>query len=702
MQDIEWQITGIDCTSCAATITNYLQKQQATNIYVNPITGATSFTVAENNVPQLKKGIEQLGYGVAMPQGLANSKTKSSLLHNNKRRLLFCLPFMLVLMLHMLAPHSSFLNNPVFQLIVCLPVFAVGMYFFGKSALKSLQNKMPNMNVLISLGAIAAFLYSVIAMVLQLGHGYLFFETTASIITLVFLGNYLEEVTMKQTQKATDALTQQQVVMANMIAFDDEHQEQIFAIESQYLKIGDLVLIKTGEQVPVDCKILWGTCQVNEALLAGESGAIEKFKKDNLIGGSTITQGTVKAQVTAVGKQTVLSNIVQLAQQAQMQKAPLQLLADKISAIFVPTVLVLALLTFLGNYFLLHITAVQSLLRSIAVLVIACPCAMGLATPAAIAVGLSRGLKSGVIFKNTGILEKLAKVKQLVFDKTGTLTTGKFSIQQVETSLPQQEFETLVYNIEKYSQHPMASAFNSWKTNQTIFFKQVDEVKGKGMQATLTNGDEYKVGNAVFTGATASDYNIFVTKNNTLLGCIKVDDSLQANASKVVNWAKKNNIATHIISGDNEQKVASVAAQTNIASYYHSQLPAQKLGLLQQLKQSGVTAMVGDGINDAPALAAADIGVAVGNASQLAVLSADVVLLNNDLQKLPFAVQLGAATSNTIQQNLFWAFAYNIIAIPVAAFGWLTPTVAALVMACSDVFLVVNSLRLHNKKFNNE
>src|SRR5690606_20646428 len=303
-------------------------------------------------------------------------------------RFLFCLPFTAVLMLHMI-PGLDFhwLMNPWLQLTLCLPVFIVGMEFFGKSAWKSIRNGIPNMNVLIAMGALASFIYSLYGTLTGQAADYMFYETTATIITLVFLGNYMEEASVRSTQKALNKLASSQKVMANMIAYDDQHQEQIFEVESEQLRSGDLVLIKSGEQVPADCKILWGEAEVNEAIITGESIPVHKAGKDKLIGGSILVNGTIKAYVTAAGEDTVLSGIIKLVKQAQGEKAPVQQLADRISAIFVPVVLVIAAITLIINWIVLQ-DFTNSLMRSIAVLVIACPCAMGLATPAAIAVGL--------------------------------------------------------------------------------------------------------------------------------------------------------------------------------------------------------------------------------------------------------------------------------------------------------------------------
>ncbi|MEI8060264.1 MAG: cation transporter [Ferruginibacter sp.] len=313
MEKVEWKVEGMDCTNCALTITKYLKKEGLEDVKVNFIGGDVSFGLNGNQSKEvLAKGIEKLGYHILDLPKTPNQKAPTKIFHNHLQRFLFCLPFTLVLMLHMLPWHIHFLMNPWIQLAICLPVYIVGMGYFGVSAVKSLTRGIPNMNVLIAVGATAAFVYSLIGTLGNMGKDYIFYETTATIITLVFLGEWVEHKSVSTTQKALNQLAGNQKVMANMIAFDDEHKEQVFTVENTQLRAGDLILIKSGEQVPTDCKILWGDIHVSEALLTGESKAIHKLKKDTLIGGSLVQDGTVKAQVTAVGKDTVLSNILNL------------------------------------------------------------------------------------------------------------------------------------------------------------------------------------------------------------------------------------------------------------------------------------------------------------------------------------------------------------------------------------------------------
>lgn len=716
MEKVQWKVEGMDCNTCALNIHKYLEKQGVKNIKVNFATGDVMFdTDIDAPEEKLSKGISDLGYTIKDTS--ANGHTHGhhheeragrGFLTTHLQRFWVCFPFTALLMLHMIpGVHIHWLMNHWVQLALTIPVYLVGMSFFGKSAWKSLRNRMPNMNVLIAVGATAAFVYSLYGSLTGQADQYMFYETAAAIITLVFLGNYLEETSIASTQKALNKLAKSQKVMANMIAFDDEHKEQVFPVENTMLHVGDLVLIKSGEQVPIDCKILWGDVQVNEAIITGESAPVHKKEKDKLIGGSVITDGTVKAQVTAVGNDTVLSGILQMVKQAQGEKPPMQQMADKISAVFIPVVLGIAVITLAISWIVLK-DFTPALMRSIAVLVIACPCAMGLATPAAIAVGLGRAAKTGILFRNATSLETFKDIKQVVFDKTGTLTTGKFVIAGYNSVIGDDEFKKIVFSLEKYSNHPIAKAITEeWslkksaaKDKTEIRWKKIEEVKGMGMKAEDNEGNtwwagSYKIARELTTDET---HNIYVTKNGTLTGWVDVKDEIRPEAEQVIRYLHQKNIKTILLSGDRLSKSKQLAEQLGIDTVIAEQTPEQKLQHITNLSKAAPTAMVGDGINDAPALAKATVGISMNDASQIAVQSAQVILMNHGLKNLPTALGLGRHTYLTIKQNLFWAFAYNIVAIPVAAFGFLTPTFGALVMGLSDVVLAINSVRLFIKK----
>ena len=706
MDTIQWKVEGMDCSNCALTIHKYLEKQGGKNVKVNFATGDVSFDInGAATEEKLAKGINDLGYAVKDPAlSHPGHETKAGFLTTHLQRFWICLPFTLVLMLHMIPGiHWHWLMNPWLQLALTLPVYIIGMSFFGKSAYKSVVNGMPNMNVLIAIGASAAFIYSLYGTVTAQAANYMFYETAATVITLVFLGNYLEEYTIASTQRSLQALVKSQKVMANMIAYDDQHNEHIFPVENTALKVGDLILIRSGEQVPMDCKILWGEAHVNEAIITGESAPVHKHKKNKLVGGSLLQNGTVKAQVTATGADTVLSGIINLVKQAQGEKPPVQQLADKISAVFVPVVLGIAAITLAINWIILK-EFTEALMRSIAVLVIACPCAMGLATPAAIAVGLGRGARNGILFRNAKSLELFKDIRQVVFDKTGTLTSGKFIIsnwQVLVNDITKEDFKRIVFSLEKYSNHPIAKSITAaWKVKHGIHWKKVDEIKGSGMEATDADGNLYKA--ISYKGArhltNDESHNVYILKNNNLIGWIDLKDEIRPESKAVIDYFHAKNIKTVLLSGDKYSKVKQLADELNIDEVIAEQTPEQKLKVIAERSAAMPTIMVGDGINDAPALAKATVGISMSDASQIAMQTAQVVLMNHGLKNLPMALGLGRHTYITIKENLFWAFAYNIVAIPIAAFGFLTPTFGALVMAFSDVVLAINSSRLFVKK----
>ena len=607
MEKVQWKVEGMTCSNCALTIHRFLEKQGMKDVKVNAIGGDVSFEMNDVHTKvELAKGIKDLGYKVAGDKELA--RDKKGILSTPIERFWFCFPFTAVLMLPMIpGVHIHWLMNPWIQLALSLPVYIVGMIFFGKSAVKSLRNGMPNMDVLIALGATAAFVYSLYGTLTGQAERFMFYETAAAILTLVFLGNYLEDASIHSTQRALNSLARSQKVMANMIAYDDDHHEHLFPVENTQLKVGDLILIKSGEQVPMDCKILWGDVHVNEAIITGESAPVHKHAKDKLIGGSIIQNGTVKAQVTAVGSDTVLSGIINLVKQAQGDKPPVQQLADKISAIFVPVVIGIALVTLVVNWIIIK-DFTPALMRSIAVLVIACPCAMGLATPAAIAVGLGRGAKTGILFRNATSLELFKDIKQVVFDKTGTLTTGKFTIsnwqlasdseqlavsnQQSANSIHRMhvsrltisrltspsaaeglpkaqhdDFKRLVYSLEKYSNHPIAKAItNEWKTKDEFKWSKIEEVKGLGMKAIDKDGNEFRAGSYKLAEKFTEDdkHNVYVLENGQLLGWIDVKDEVRPEAKQVINYLHSKNIKTILLSGDRVAKCEQLAKELGI------------------------------------------------------------------------------------------------------------------------------------------
>ncbi len=708
MEKVNWQVEGMSCTNCALSIQKYLEAEGVKNVKVNFIGGEVTFDLNGGSTKEeLQKGIKSLGYKVKRDDhdhhGHDHDNVKGTIwFKTHFQRFVFCAIFTLPLLITHTIPiiHIHALMNPWVQLALTIPVYIVGMDFFGRSAWKSMTKGIPNMNVLIAIGATAAFIYSLIG-TLQGDANKIFYETAATILTLVFLGNWMEDKSVETTQQQLKKLASTQKVMANMIAYDDKHEEHIFPVESTQLKVGDLILIKSGEYVPMDAKVLWGEGNVNEAIITGESVPVEKKMNDKLIGGSILESGTMKAYVTAVGEETVMSHILRMVREAQGEKPPVQQLADKISAVFVPTVLAISVLTIAGNYFFSNVGFAESLMRSIAVLVIACPCAMGLATPAAIAVGLGRAARNGVLFKNAKSLEIFKDIKQVVFDKTGTLTTGQFKIAEFNTSTDEAEFKRIAFSLEKYSNHPVAKAIaRDWKVKDEVRWLNIEEVKGLGMKAIDKDGNHFVAGSFKAAEHLTKDHshNIYIIKNDQLLGWIDVADEIREEAKNVTALLRAKGIKTILLSGDKKEKSEIVGKQLGIDEVIAEQTPQQKLDRIATYNSQQPTAMVGDGINDAPALAKATVGISLSDASQVAMNSAQVVLMNHGLKNLPLSLGLGKHTYITIKQNLFWAFIYNIVAIPVAAFGYLSPTFGALVMGLSDVVLAINSVRLRWKK----
>jgi len=455
--------------------------------------------------------------------------------------------------------------------------------------------------------------------------------------------------------------------------------------------------------VPVDGEIVFGEAQIDEHMITGESVPVHKRMKDAVVGGTLVLDGAIKVKATAVGNNSVLASIIKMVKEAQAIKPPLQKLADKISAIFVPSVLGISLLTLIVNYFFVQLTFPESMMRAIAVLVISCPCAMGLATPAAVAVGLGRAARNGMLIKGGDTLASLKTIKNIVFDKTGTLTTGKLQVASfIVEVMDETTFKQIVSAIEHHSSHPIAKSITTtWSDTGDVAFASIVEKKGKGMEAKDKEGNVWKLGSENWLHAQANDENehdLYLYKNEAFIGALKISDTLRDDAIATIQELNEMGYNTILLSGDKKGKVEDIAKVLGIKTFYAEQNPEQKNKKLDELMQQAPTAMVGDGINDAPALARATVGISLSESTQIAIQSANLILSNNQLSTLPKAIRLGIYTDQTIKQNLFWAFIYNVVAIPVAAAGFLSPTFGAGVMALSDVVLVMNSLRLGIRK----
>jgi Cu+-exporting ATPase len=692
-QLVELNVTGMHCNNCAMSIHKLLEKKGLQNILVDFASEEVKFSDRGNatSLPDIIKGIEGLGFKVVDDLALQVTPFYEKV----ENKFLFCAILTAPLLLHMVLPWH-FLHQPITQLILCLPVFLVGCFHFGKSAINSIRGGVPNMDVLIFVGSSAAFIYSLVGTIENLGEHYQFYETCATIITLVLLGNVFEKRSVTQTTSAVKDLMKFQQVNASRIV-----NGSVEVISAKEVRAGDTLLVNQGDKIPVDGEVLSGNASVDEAMLTGESVPVEKEKYDKVIGGTIIQHGNITMLATKVGSNTVLSQIIELMKKAQAAKPPVQKLGDKVAAIFVPAVILISLLTFVITYFAAHTGLQIALMNAIAVLVISCPCAMGLATPTAVMVGLGRAAKNGILIKGGDTIEAVAHTKYVVFDKTGTLTTGKFRINDIKTDhdINPEQIRGIIMAIEERSNHPIAkSLVHELKSlpQTKLILKSASEEKGLGMRAIDVDGNHYFLGTG--KAGDESDFNLSLYKNQKLLAQIAIEDEIKPDAATLIAKLKKMNIIPVLLSGDKNSRCAKVARLLGIEEIHSEKLPDEKLAVIDIYKQKGKTIMIGDGINDAPALTQADVGVSMNDASQVAIQSARVILLNTDLHSVIKFLQISKHTLLTIKQNLFWAFAYNIIAIPIAALGFLNPMVGAFTMAFSDVVVIGNSLRLKRKR----
>jgi Cu+-exporting ATPase len=696
---LELKVDGMHCTNCALGIKKALEKEGFQEVMVDFTLGEVKFnSKKENGLVVAVEKIESLGYSVKFDLRVEDG-SKNGLGPLEKKFWLTAI-LTLPLVLAMFIP-VKLLHNDIFQLVLATPVFLIGMKHFGTSAFNSLRAGVANMDVLIFLGSTAAYVYSLIGTINSMGHDYMFYETSAAIITIVLLGNMLEQRAVRKTTGAVNDLVQLQRNTAKRI-IKNGLLESVEEVDASLVQSGEIVLINQGDRIPVDGEIIWGHGSVDESMITGESLPMEKSHGNNVIGGTALLTGSIKVVTTATGDQTVLSQIIELVRKAQREKPHLQNLADRISAIFVPVVVTISILSMAGWFLIGDLPFKDSLLRGIAVLLIACPCALGLAIPTAVMVGLGRMAKAGILIKGGTTFDKLAQVKTIVFDKTGTLTSGNFAVKGFETfGISEKEAADIIHNIEKHSSHPVAKALTKhFIANTQMDFASIEEEKGIGVVATTFDGKTFRIGSySIASHVTRDDsHNVYLLVNGKLAGWIDIEDEIRPGAGEIIRYLNQKDIKTILLSGDSPNRCHEVAQNLNLNEVHGGMLPGQKLEMISALSLQGRVAMVGDGINDAPALARADVGISLSNSTQVAVNSADVVLMRENLLLIKNVLTTAKATINTMKENLFWAFAYNVAAIPLAIAGYLTPMVAAGAMALSSIIVVMNSIRLKRRK----
>ena len=692
------KVEGMSCTNCAASVTRFLERKGLQEVFVDFASGEVRYQPDDDKVSfeAVASGISRLGYTVV---GSDMPKVWWTL----ERKLVFCgvftFPLLLGHILMSLGVRVDFLADYSVQLMLCLPVYLFGFFFFGRSAWQSVRHGLPNMDVLIWLGSTAAFGYSLVGLWMH-EHDYIFFEACATIITLVLLGNWIERRAVAKTTVAIDELSAIQVTKAVQVM----PSGLLIEMPINDVRVGDILQVNQGDSIPTDGVIVSGDCDVNEAMLTGESMPVSRRLGDLVMGGSVLVLGNIQVRVTAIGADSLLQKAIDLVKAAQREKPPVQRLADKISAIFVPVVVIIAGLTFLLGFWWFGLSAGEAMLRAIAVLVVSCPCAMGLATPTAVMVGVGRMARNGILVRGAGTLEAFSGIKTIVFDKTGTLTEGNLVVEHISFyGIEADVANAVIAQLVAKSSHPVAKAVAKYMTQwpqKEHPVRHIFEEKGVGMQGIGPNGGVYLLGSPRLVAELPSvpTYDLYLLRNGGVVAGLELSDVLRAEAVAATAELAKQGISLHILSGDSREKVAQVAQILGIEQWKSGQLPAQKLEVIAEMSAVSPVAMVGDGINDAAALTRAQVGISLGQATAAAIASANIVLLRPDLQGIVRALGISKATMKTIEQNLFWAFAYNLVAIPVAVTGHLNPMWGALFMAMSDVVVIGNSLWLRVKK----
>ncbi len=732
MKQVQMHITGMTCAACANRIEkglNRLPGVTRANVNFALETAHVEYSPSAVSVEDIIRKVEQLGYRAVPKEDREEAKDRRRQEIDRQKRRFILSAVLSFPLLWSMAGHFSFtsflwvpswLMNPWVQLALATPVqFVIGKPFYV-GAYKALRNRSANMDVLVALGTSAAYFYSFYLTVQWAGSAErhhapaLYYETSAILITLIILGKLLEALAKGRTSEAIKTLMGLRAKTALVIRDGQE-----IRIPADEVVAGDIVLVKPGEKVPVDGVVVEGDSSVDESMLTGESMPVEKRPGDTVIGATVNQNGILKVRATKVGKETALAQIIKVVEEAQGSRAPIQRVADVISGIFVPVVVGIALVTFLiwyvwaspGDF-------AGALQKAIAVLVIACPCALGLATPTSVMAGSGRAAELGILFKGGEHLELTHRIDTIVLDKTGTITKGKPELTDVIAAMPDEtRFLRLVGAAEKPSEHPLAEAIVAGIAAKGIELPQADEfeaIPGHGIRAVV-EGKEVLAGTrrlmarygvpadealaAMEPLEEAGKTAILIAVDRRYAGMVAVADSIKETSREAVSRLKQMGLEVVMITGDNERTAKAIARQAGIDRVLAAVLPEGKAEEVKKLQAQGrKVAMVGDGINDAPALATADIGMAIGTGTDVAMEAADVTLMRGDLNSIPDAIVMSRKTMTNIRQNLFWALAYNSLGIPVAAAGFLAPWVAGAAMALSSVSVVLNALRLQRVK----
>jgi Cu+-exporting ATPase len=712
-------ISGMSCAACVNRVEKSLSKVSGvSSVSVNlSLEQARIETVTGLKIEALIKAVEDEGYG-AKQHTEVKAKDESHLKMLVIISALLSAPLSLAMFAGMLNLPFDFLHNPFLQLALATPVQFVIGYRFYKKAFMSLKSLSPGMDLLVVLGTSAAYFFSIYNIFFR---NYpsgmmpeLYFEASAIIITLVLLGKYFEARSKGKTSEALQKLVKLKPSIAHAIMEGEEQDVDVSTVTS-----GMKLAVRPGEQVPVDGVVIEGTSAIDESMITGESVPVEKRAGDKVTGATLNTYGAFVFEATRVGNETMLAKIIQYIENAQMKKAPVQRVADRVSGIFVPVIVLIAAVT-LALWFFLTGDINTALINAVAVLVIACPCALGLATPTAIMVGTGKAAEFGILIKDGEALENASRIKKIVFDKTGTITEGKLSVQKIVSLSDKSEDEIirLAAVAEKRSEHPIGRTIYEYGKTKNRAIDEPDEfsvdpgkgvsIKYQGRKVHVGTVDYIKSNNVVFDEKAQTHFTIFEEEALTTVllaldgkveAVIGLSDTLRKNAAQAVKRLQKLGVETVMITGDSEKTANAIAGQVGIEKTYARVLPEQKAEILHSLKQQGeLIAMVGDGINDAPALVSADVGIALGSGTDIAIDSSDITIINNDIQMAAEVISLSKKIMRKIYQNLFWAFFYNTLGIPFAALGFLSPIIAGAAMAFSSVSVVTNSLLLKRVK----